>query len=103
MQQSSNYSAVCINESTEKLLTEDRGRPLMLGQMMEKRGAKVVSIANTDDKRQLTTVLTVTASGEYLEPQLLYKGKATVQKGEIIGIVKIINQMKRLPRGTLER
>ena len=42
---------------------------------MEKRGAKVVPIANTDDKRQLTAVLAVTASGEYLNPQLLYKGK----------------------------
>jgi len=44
---------------------------------MEKRGTKVVSITNTDDKRLLTTVLTVTASGEYLEPQLLCKGNAT--------------------------
>ena len=43
--------------------------------MMEKRGTKVVPIANTDDKRALTAVLAVTASGEYLNPQLLYKGK----------------------------
>ena len=42
---------------------------------MEKRGTKVVPIANTDDKRQLTAVLAVTASGEFLNPQLLYKGK----------------------------
>ena len=42
---------------------------------MEKRGTKVVPIANTDDKRVLTAVLAVTASGEYLNPQLLYKGK----------------------------
>ena len=42
---------------------------------MEKWGAKVVPIANTDDKRQLTAVLAVTTSGEYLKPQLLYKGK----------------------------
>ena len=44
---------------------------------MEKRGTKVVPIANADDKRQLTAVLAVTASGEYLKPQLLYKGKTT--------------------------
>ena len=43
--------------------------------MMEKRGTKVVPIANTDDKRQLTAVLAVTTSGEFLNPQLLYKGK----------------------------
>ena len=43
---------------------------------MEKHGTKVVPIANTDDKRQLTAVLAVTASVEFLNPQLLYKGKA---------------------------
>lgn len=42
---------------------------------MEKEGAKVVSIAHADDKRQLTAVPAVTATGEYLVPQLLYKGK----------------------------
>ena len=42
---------------------------------MEKWGTKVVPIANTDDKQALTAVLAVTASGEYLNPQLLYKGK----------------------------
>ena len=42
---------------------------------MEKEGASIVSIANADDKRQLTAVLAVTAAGEYLAPQLLYKGK----------------------------
>ena len=44
---------------------------------MEKEGASRVSIANADDKRQLTAVLAVTAAGEYLAPQLLYKGKTT--------------------------
>jgi len=33
-----------------------------------------VSIAHADDKRQITAVLAVTATGEYLAPQLLYKG-----------------------------
>ena len=42
---------------------------------MEKEGASRVSIAHADDKRQLTAVLAVTAAGEYLGPQLLYKGK----------------------------
>ena len=42
---------------------------------MEKGGASRVSIANADDKRQLTAVLAVTAAGEYLAPQLLYKEK----------------------------
>jgi len=42
---------------------------------MEKQGTKVVPIANTDVKWQLTAVLTVTAGSEYLKPQLLYKGK----------------------------
>jgi len=30
---------------------------------MEKQGAEFVPIANTDDKRQLTAILAVTASG----------------------------------------
>ena len=42
---------------------------------MEREGAKVVSIAHADDKRQITAVLAVTATREYLAPQLLYKGK----------------------------
>ena len=42
---------------------------------MEKQGTKVIPIANADDKRQLTAVLAATAGGEYLPPQLLYKGK----------------------------
>ena len=42
---------------------------------MEKQGAKVIPIANVDDKRQLTAVLAATPGGEYLLPQLLYKGK----------------------------
>ena len=35
---------------------------------MEREGAKVVSIAHVDDKRQITAVLAVTATGEYLAP-----------------------------------
>ena len=42
---------------------------------MEKEGAQTVPIAHSDDKRQLTAVLAVTAAGDYLPPQLLYQGK----------------------------
>ena len=59
---------------------------------MEKEGLKIVSIANADDKRQLTTVLAVTATGEYVAPQILYKGKkqsvthrSVFKKGEMSG------------------
>jgi len=44
---------------------------------MEKERASGVSIANADDKKQLIAVLAVTAAGEYLGPQLLYKRKTT--------------------------
>ena len=42
---------------------------------MEKEGAQTVPIAHSDDKRQLTAVLAITAAGDYLPPQLLYQGK----------------------------
>ena len=42
---------------------------------MEKEGTKIVPIAHNDDKRQITAVLAITASGDYLPPQLLYQGK----------------------------
>jgi len=35
---------------------------------MEKEGAKTVPIAYSDDKRQLTAFLAVSAPGEYLPP-----------------------------------
>ena len=44
---------------------------------MHKAGAKVVPIAHSDDKRQITAVLAANAMGEYLPPQLIYKGKTT--------------------------
>ena len=44
---------------------------------MEK-GAKIVPIAHSDDKRQLTAVLAITAADEYLPPQLLYQGKTII-------------------------
>jgi len=42
-----------------------------------KHGAKSVPIAHADDKRQITAVLAANATGEYLPPQLVYKGKTT--------------------------
>ena len=36
---------------------------------------KVVPISHSDDKRQITGVFAVTATGKYLPPQLIYKGK----------------------------
>ena len=42
---------------------------------MDKKGAQTVPISHSDDKRQLTAVLAVTAAGDYLPPQLLYQGK----------------------------
>lgn len=42
---------------------------------MNEAKAKVVQIANSDDKRQITAVLATTMTGEYLPPQLLFKSK----------------------------
>lgn len=42
---------------------------------MNRAGAKVIPIHNSDDKRQITAVLSASLSGEYLAPQLLYQGK----------------------------
>ena len=41
---------------------------------MEKEGAKRVEIAAVDDKRQLTAVFAGTLTGDFLPPQLIYKG-----------------------------
>ena len=40
-------------------------------------GDKVVPIAKSDDKRQITAVLAASIAGEYLSPQLLFQGKTT--------------------------
>jgi hypothetical protein len=37
-------------------------------------GSKQVAVVGSDDKRQITALLTVTASGELLYPQLIYQG-----------------------------
>ena len=41
---------------------------------MEKEGAKRVEIAAVDDKRQITAVFAATLTGDFLPPQLIYKG-----------------------------
>ena len=41
---------------------------------MDKEGAKRVEIVGVDDKRQITAVLAGSLSGDYLPPQLIYKG-----------------------------
>ena len=42
---------------------------------MHQSGDKVVPIAHSDDKRQITAVLAVTMTGKYFAPQLIYQGK----------------------------
>ena len=41
---------------------------------MEKQGAKRVEIVAVDDKRQITAVFTGSLTGDFLPPQLIYKG-----------------------------
>lgn len=42
---------------------------------MHEAKAKIIPITNSDDKRQITAVLAVTMTGEYLPAQLLFQGK----------------------------
>lgn len=42
---------------------------------MHQAKEKVVPITHSDDKRQITGVFAVTATGKYFPPQLIYKGK----------------------------
>ena len=41
---------------------------------MEKEGSKMVEIVVVGDKRQITTVLAGLLAGDFLLPQLIYKG-----------------------------
>lgn len=70
---------------------------------MEKEGTKIVPIIHSDDKRQLTAVLAITSAGEYLPPQLLYKGgrqnaihRFHFQLARMCDTQKTIGQMKSL-------
>ena len=38
---------------------------------------KIIPVANSDDKRQITAVLAITLTGEYLPPQVIYQGKTS--------------------------
>lgn len=42
---------------------------------MHRAGEKMIPIAKSDDKRQITAVFAASMTGEYLAPQLIYKGK----------------------------
>ena len=41
---------------------------------MEKEGSKRVEIVGVDDKRQITAVFAGSLAGDFLPPQLIYKG-----------------------------
>ena len=44
---------------------------------MEKKGSTRVPVAGIDDKRQVTTILACSMTGEFLPPQVIYQGKTT--------------------------
>ena len=44
---------------------------------MEKEGSKQVTIAGSNDKQQITLLLTVTKASTVLPPQLIYSGKTS--------------------------
>ena len=42
---------------------------------MEKEGSSRVEIVGVDNKQQITAVFTTSLTGDFLPPQLIYKGK----------------------------
>ena len=69
---------------------------------MHQAKAMVIPIGHSDDKRQVTAVLTATLTGEFLPPQIIHQGKTEKchpkwqsQKGGIYGTVQITGQIKR--------
>ena len=42
---------------------------------MEKQGSRQVAVLEKEDKREITVLLTVTATGRLLPPQVIYQGK----------------------------
>ena len=44
---------------------------------MADEGSKRVEVVGADDKRQITAVFGITLSGNFLHPQLIYKGTTT--------------------------
>lgn len=77
---------------------------------MNEAKTKRVVIANSDDKRQITTVLAATMTGEYLPTQLIYKGNTSrsIQRYHFLiagtfGTRTIIGPMRTLWRGTYSK
>ena len=70
---------VVINEIPEDLIFNWDQTALHLvatGQWtMHRSGEKVIPITNSDDKRQVTAVIAATLKGDFLSPQIVYKGK----------------------------
>ena len=73
---------VMMNEIPDELIINWDQTPLHLvptGQWtMHRSGENIISIANLDDKRQITGVDAVTIQGHYLPPQLIYQEKPFV-------------------------
>ncbi len=70
---------IVMNEIPEELIFNWDQTPLQFvptGQWtMHKAGEKIIPIANSDDKRQVTGVIAATIKGEFLSPQIIYQGK----------------------------
>ena len=45
---------------------------------MHHAGEKMIPIAKSDDERQITAVFAASMTGEYLAPQLIFKGRQNV-------------------------
>ena len=45
------------------------------GQWTMHHARKVITISNSDDKHQVTAVFAATLTGDFLAPQMIYKGK----------------------------
>ena len=70
---------VVMNDIPDELIInwDQTGVPLVPtgGWTMHRAGDRIIPIANSDDKRQITAVLAASMAGEYLPPQLIFKGK----------------------------
>ena len=70
---------VLINDIPDELIInwDQSGVPLVpTGEWtMHRAGEKIIPITNSDDKCQITAVLAASMAGEYLAPQLIFKGK----------------------------
>ena len=69
---------------------------------MHRAGEKVIPFSNSDNKRQVTAVFTDSRTGDFLAPQIIYKGKTershpkvSVPSGWIFGTATTTGQTKR--------